>query len=224
MGAPLHQLCATLRAAGTAVVADVFDNLGQQPPVLSNDLWPTRGPGFAFAGPVYTVAGESRLWKGGGDPDKLRAIDAMPAGVVALWAGGDIRGVCCFGDLLASAMRGRGVAGVVVDGGVRDSAYLRELDLPMLVRYRTPAQAIGRWKVTAVQEPVGVRGALEEWVSVAPGDVLVADDDGAVAVPAALVREVAERARAWGDKDQAARADILRGMTLAAAREKYGAL
>jgi len=213
-----------LRKAGTAVISDVFDNLGLVPPALATDLWPTRGPGVSFAGPAYTVAGESRLGANRGDRDKLQAIDDMVPGTVALWAGGDIRGVCCFGDLLASAMKCRGVAGVVVDGGIRDLAFMRQLELPMMVRYRTPAQAIGRWKVTAAQQPVRVRGAVEDWVVVRPGDILVADDDGVIAVPQALAEAVAAKAEAWESKDRSAREDILAGMKLLDALAKHGSL
>ena len=214
----------TLRKAGTAVISDVFDNVGLVPLALATDLWPTRGPGVSFAGPAYTVAGESRLGANRGDRDKLQAIDDMVPGAVALWAGGDIRGVCCFGDLLASAMKCRGVAGVVVDGGIRDLAFMRQLDVPMMVRYRTPAQAIGRWKVTGVQQPVRVRGAVEDWVVVRPGDILVADDDGVVAVPQALAETFAEKAAAWESKDSSAREDILGGMKLLDALAKHGSL
>jgi len=214
----------TLRKAGTAVISDVFDNLGLAPQALATDLWPTRGPGVSFAGPAYTVAGESRLGANRGDRDKLQAIDDMVPGAVALWAGGNIRGVCCFGDLLASAMKCRGVAGVVVDGGIRDLAFMRQLDVPMMVRYRTPAQAIGRWKVTGVQQPVRVRGAVEEWVTVRPGDILVADDDGVIAVPQSLAETFAEKAAAWESKDSSAREDILGGMKLLDALAKHGSL
>src|SRR5690606_6956330 len=158
-GCPLDTTLKLFMEAGTCVIADVFDELGTTPPVLATDLFPVTGPGTAFAGPAYTVAGESHRWSGSGDRRKLTAIDAMPAGAVAVWAGQDIAGVCCFGDLLSEAMKARGIAGVVVDGGIRDSAFLRELGLPMLARYRTPAQSIGRWRVTQVQEPVRVRGA-----------------------------------------------------------------
>jgi regulator of RNase E activity RraA len=219
-----HSTIETLRKAGTAVVSDVFDNLGLPPLALATDLWPTRGPGVSFAGPAYTVAGQSSLGANRGDRDKLQAIDDMVPGAVALWAGGDIRGVCCFGDLLASAMKCRGVAGVVVDGGIRDLAYLRDLELPMMVRYRTPAQAIGRWKVTGIQQPVRVRGAVETWVTVRPGDVLIADDDGVIAVPLALAEAFAEKAAAWESKDTAAREDILGGMKLLDALGKHGSL
>lgn len=213
-----------LLRAGTAVVADVFDALGLLPPVLDNAVAPVNPAGGVFAGPAYTVSGESQRWSGGGDKAKLGAIDGMPPGVVALWAGNDIRGVCCFGDLLASAMKARGCAGVVVDGGVRDVAYLRTLGLPIMARYQTPAQAIGRWRVTAHQTPVRVRGALEEWITVHPGDLVVGDDDGVIVVPADRLEAVAARVAEWSSSESEAREEIIRGLPLLDALAKYGHL
>jgi regulator of RNase E activity RraA len=213
-----------LNQAGTAVIADVFDNLGSLPPVLDNTLFPIPGPGVQFAGPAYTISGESHSWSGRGDRDKLAAIDAMPAGVVAVWAGNDISGVCCFGDLLATAMKARGCAGVVVDGGVRDVAYLRSLNLPMMTRYRTPAQSIGRWRVVDYQVAVRVRGALEAWVTVEPGDVVLADDDGVIVVSTALLPVISAQVKAWANKDSKAREDIRKGTSLLEALDTYGHL
>jgi len=209
--------------AGTAVVADAFDAMGQAPPVLDTALFAVR-PGSRFAGRAYTITGESHASAVLKDPAKLKAIDAMPRGCVALWAGNDIRGSCCFGDLLAGAMKGRGCAGVVVDGGVRDVAYLRELDLPLFARYRTPAQALGRWRVTGAQVPVRVRGALVDWVTVEPDDVVVADDDGVMVVHGGVLAAVSERVRAASAQESEARKDILAGMKLLEALEKYGHL
>ncbi|RME75862.1 MAG: RraA family protein [Chloroflexi bacterium] len=208
--------------AGTAVIADVFDAMRMEPPVLDTALFPVNRTGFI--GPAYTIAGETHTGPATGDRAKLSAIDEMPPGVVALWAGGDIRGVCCFGDLLATAMQARGCAGVVVDGGVRDVAYLRRLDLPVVARYRTPAQAIGRWRVVSRQEPVRVRGALRDWVTVHPGDLIAADEDGVVVIPAGLAAEVAERVQAWTASESGAREDIRRGMPLLKALDRYGHL
>jgi regulator of RNase E activity RraA len=213
-----------LTAAGTAVIADVFDSLGQTPPVLDNTIRPLGAPGAAFAGPAYTIAGESHRWSGGGDRAKLGAIDGMPPGVVGVWAGGDIRGVCCFGDLLGSAMKARGCAGLVVDGGVRDVSYLRSLGLPMMVRYLTPAQAIGRWRVTARQIPVRVRGALEDWITVHPGDIVVADEDGVIVVPAGQLDVVVQRVSEWSRSESDARREIIAGLPLLDALAKYGHL
>jgi regulator of RNase E activity RraA len=211
-----------LTQAGTAVIADVFDSLALTPPVLDNALTPIGAP-VAFAGPAYTITGESVIYAGGDRP-KLAAIDAMPPGVVALWASQDAKGVCCFGDLLATAMRARGVAAAVVDGGVRDAAFLATCGLPVVSRYRTPAQGIGRWRVTASQVPVQVRGALTEWLTVTPGDLVVGDADGVILIPAGLLEKVTAKVIAWSNSESAARAEIAEGLPLLAALAKFGHL
>ena len=121
-------------------------------------------------------------------------------------------------------MKTRGCAGVVVDGGVRDLAYLRTLELPMMVRYRTPAQAIGRWRVSDRQVPIQVRGALKDWVMVTPGDVVVADDDGVIIVSVGLVEAITAKVLEWADKDSRAREDIRKGTSLIEALDIHGHL
>jgi regulator of RNase E activity RraA len=209
-----------LMTAGTAVISDVFDSLQRTPPVLDNRLRPI-GVNAIFAGPAYTITGESVRFKGG-DRTKLAAIDNMPAGVVALWASMDAKGVCCFGDLLASAMRARGCVAAVVDGGVRDTSFLEDCGMPVVARYQTPAQGVGRWRVTASQVEVRVRGALEEWINVAPGDIVVGDADGVVAIPQQLLDEVTAKVIEWSRAETGARAEIIAGLPLLAALDKYG--
>jgi 4-hydroxy-4-methyl-2-oxoglutarate aldolase len=213
---------ADLIAAGTAVIADVFDSMSMEPPVLDNEL---RSIGVArgFAGAAYTVTGESVRFKGG-DRAKLAAIDAMPEGVVAVWSSMDAKGVCCFGDLLASAMRARGCAAAVVDGGVRDTAFLEGFGMPVVARYRTPAQGVGRWRVSAAQVAVRVRGALAEWITVCPDDIVVGDGDGVIVIPQRLVVEVTAKVIEWSRSESSARDEIMAGMPLLAALAKYGHL
>ena len=212
----------SLKAAGTAVISDVFDSLQLLPPVLDNSLRPI-GAGSTFAGPAYTITGESINFIGG-DRAKLSAIDAMPSGVVAVWSSMDAKGVCCFGDLLASAMRARGCIAVVVDGGVRDTSFLETCGMPVVARYQTPAQGIGRWRVTASQTPVRVRGALQEWLIVAPEDILVGDADGIIVIPRQRLEEITAKVIAWSRSETNARAEIMDGLPLLAALEKYGHL
>ena len=212
-----------LLEAGTAVIADAFDSFDQLPPVLDNALRPVSASNARFAGPAYTITGETATWKGG-DRAKLAAIDTMPAGVVALWAGTDVRGVCCFGDLLATAMQVRGCIGALVDGGIRDIAFLRECGMPVVARYQTPAQGIGRWRVTASQVPVQVRGALENWLTVAPDDLIVSDEDGAIVIPQGMLAQITQRVREWSAAESGARLDIKNGLGLLQALEKYGHL
>ena len=211
-----------LRAAGTAVIADVFDRLGMEPPVLDNSLSPV-GSAEAFAGPCYTITGEPAVYAGS-DRLKLEAIDGIPAGAVAMWAGNGARGVCCFGDLLATAMRSRGCAAAVVDGGVRDVAFLKDCGMPVVARYRTPAQGVGRWRVTAYGVPVQVKGALRATLTVSPSDIVVGDADGVIVVPAQLAPEIGAAVREISQTESEARTEIRAGLPLLAALAKYGHL
>ena len=212
----------SLKAAGTAVISDVFDSLNIVPPVLDNSLRPI-GSSVSFIGPAYTIAGESVVYKGG-DHAKLSAIDNMPPGVVSIWSSMDAKGVCCFGDLLASAMRARGCIAAVVDGGVRDTSFLQGCGMQVVARYQTPAQGIGRWRVTASQTPARVRGALQEWLTVSPGDIVVGDADGIVVIPNQLLDEVATKVDEWSTSETGAREEIIAGLPLLAALKKYGHL
>ena len=99
-------------------------------------------------------------------------------------------------------MQARGVVGVVVDGGVRDTAFLRQCKMPIVARYRTPAQAIGRWRVTAKQVPIQVRGGLAKLLTVNPGDAIVADDDGVIVVPENMVSTVIDKVLEWAKTEQ----------------------
>jgi regulator of RNase E activity RraA len=211
-----------LRSAGTAVISDVYDSMQLTPPVLDNSLRPI-GAAVTFAGPAYTITGESVRFEGG-DRNKLSAIDNMDPGVVAVWASMDAKGVCCFGDLLASAMKARGCVAAVVDGGIRDSSFLQACGMPVVARYQTPAQGIGRWRVTGAQVPVMVRGALEEWLTVLPGDIVVGDADGVIVIGPQLLDEVNAKVIAWSRSESGARADILGGLPLLEVLKKYGHL
>lgn len=126
------------------------------------------------------------------------AIEAMPSGCVAVV---DARGVTdagIFGDILCARMQKRGVAALVTDGVMRDVQGVRETQLPIWCAGAAAPPSVAGLTFVNWQEPIGCGGA-----AVFPDDVVVADADGAVVIPGALVADVIalaaeqERLEAW---------------------------
>ena len=102
-----------------ATVSDVLDALGYQHQGLAGAFAPYPETAGKLAGWAYTICGEMRPYAGGGDADKMKAVDGLKPGCVSVWSGqGD--GVCFFGELIALGMKTRGSTGALVDGGIRD--------------------------------------------------------------------------------------------------------
>ena len=126
------------------------------------------------------------------------AIEAMPAGCIAVVDAMGVADAGIFGDILCARMARRGVAALVTDGAVRDVAGVLATTLPVWCRGVAAPPSVAGLTFVGWQEPVACGG-----VAVFPADVIVADDDGAVLIPAALVEAVVElgpeqeRLEAW---------------------------
>ena len=117
------------------------------------------------------------------------AIEDMPEGCIALVDAMGVDDAGIFGDILTARMQKRGVAALVTDGVVRDGAGVAGTGLPVWCSGVAAPASVAALTFVGWQEPVGCGG-----VAVCPGEVVVADGDGAVVIPAALLDEVAEAA------------------------------
>ncbi len=114
------------------------------------------------------------------------AIEAMPAGCIAVVDALGVTDAAFFGDILCARMKKRGVTALVTDGCARDVAGVLRTGFPLWCQGAAAPPSVAGLTFVGWQEPIGCGG-----VAVIPGDVIVADADGAVVIPAALVGEVA---------------------------------
>lgn len=208
-------------AVDTSNVGDVLDEMGLRDQGLAADFLPYPADAGKLAGWAYTIRGQHTPFELGGDADKMQACAGLGEGDISVWSG-DGEGICYFGELIAIGMQERGCAGALVDGGIRDVRWIGERNFPVFARYRTPIQSITRWKVNGWQCPVFLRGATTTRVKVEPGDFILADEDGALAIPGAVVAEVLERSEALTRKEVEIRSSLDSGMSLAEALARYG--
>ncbi len=110
------------------------------------------------------------------------AVEAMPSDCIAVIASGGCTDAGVYGDILCARMRQRGVAALVTDGAVRDLDGVVATGLPIWALGVAAPPAVAGMTFVNWQEPIGCGG-----VAVYPDDVIVADGDGAIVVPKALV-------------------------------------
>jgi regulator of RNase E activity RraA len=113
------------------------------------------------------------------------AIEAMPAGCIAVVDSMGVTDAGIFGDILCARMVKRNVAALISDGVVRDIAGVLGTGLPIWCNGAASPPSVAGLTFVAWQQAIGCGG-----VAVFPGDVVVVDDDGAVLIPAALLDEV----------------------------------
>ena len=176
-------------------VANIDDNMGRIAAVHQSIRPLNKAPLLGVAFTVRMPQGDNLMFH--------KAMDmAQPGDVIVMDAGGfDDRAI--FGELMATYCKSRGLAGLVVDGAVRDYDSLSQMDFPVYAKSVTPN---GPYKngPGEINVPVVVGGKL-----IRPGDILVGDQDGLIIIQPEIAQEILEKTRAVMDKEAKIMKDIL---------------
>ncbi len=176
----------------TASVADAVDQIAGRRGFMSHDMRP-QSPGRFVGRAVTSLSRPAPPEQAGAKVSVKHAtemIDSAKPGEVGVIVYKNGLDVAALGGLMATDAKVRGMAGMVLDGGVRDTVEMRALGLPVYARSVVPSSAVGRFATVARNIPVQCAG-----VTVRPGDIIVADDDGVVVVPQERAGAVLKRAR-----------------------------
>jgi 4-hydroxy-4-methyl-2-oxoglutarate aldolase len=150
---------------------------------------------------------------------ELEAVDSVTAGEVIVCATGGSPRSGIWGELLTTAAGNRGAAGVVTDGAVRDLAQMEAAGFPVFSQHVSAYDSFNRQKVVAYDVRVEIGG-----VTIEPGDLIVADLDGIIVVPAAIEAEILARAAEKASREDGFRAAVSGGMSLTTAYERFKVL
>lgn len=175
------------------------------------------GPGLRCVGRAVT-AGEVTGPFGSFPVEDFKVghfIEAAGPGDVIVVANGGAP-VSTWGGMATYAATLKGIAGLVVDGGVRDREEILEFGLPVFATHVVPTPGKTRIRVESLGEPVVCGGVL-----VRPGDVIVADGSGVVVLPAERAAEMADLAAAWAEDDRRAMAELKAGLSFREALAKF---
>lgn len=203
----------------SSVLADILDEAGHRHQVMRPEVRPLY-PGAKVAGRAATMLAVE-VSELPAQPyhllmemlDGLRPGEVVVAGVKA-----QIR-AALWGELLSTHTRARGGRGVVIDGLSRDSWGIEEMKFPVFATGLSPADSKGRLEVMSIRGTIPVGG-----VSVADGDLIVADSDGCVVVPAAIEDDIIAKAMQKVSGEDKMRDVLRKGASIREVFKEYGIL
>ena len=203
-------LLAQFTALDVATVSDALDACGLPPG--QGGLRPMWGrpkvAGFAVTVELEPVSGQPDTEHGGAHI-LTGAIAGAGLNDVIVVANGGRTDVSSWGGIVSVGAAMRSIRGAVTDGACRDVGQARELGFPVFARAQVPVTARGRLRQKSAGEPILVGD-----VTVRPGDVVMADEDGVVVVPRERATKVLDTAQRLAERETAIEAEVRAGVPL----------
>lgn len=200
----------------TAVICDILDELGFRNQVLDVNIRPVLVD-WKIAGRTKTMLAVD-VYETYENPyeKEIEAIDSICQDEIVLIGTNNSTRSGLWGELMATASRMRGATGVVLDGLIRDSEKLIDMDFPVFCKGYNPLDSKGREYVIAYDCPVEVGGVL-----IHPGDVVFGDRDGIVIIPSAVFSQTLDRALEKINNENLFRKELLEGKLLSEVYDQY---
>jgi len=213
---PDKHLIEGLRGLGAATIAGTLGHMGFRNPHMTGILPQTKGK--AICGPALTLQclpQRPDLFSEGeyADPEtqlhRHVLYHVQDGDVVVVDARGDMRSGI-FGDMMSTYFKGRGGAGIIIDGVMRDRPNVEKLDLALWLKGWSPNYHVQNdIYPCAVNVTIACGG-----VTVVPGDIIVADDDGAVVVPVSMAEQVIADGQKHAEWEEFSRLKLMEGAPL----------
>jgi regulator of RNase E activity RraA len=201
----------------SGAVFDVLREKGLPNQALPHGIRPLNAS-WKLAGPVFPVSGRRTTSLGVHETilEWTTFLSKAPSGSVVMCQPNDLT-MAHMGELSSETLQHRGVRGYIVDGGTRDSAFILELGFRVFCRYTTPSDIAGKWVMDSLGKPITI-GSL----TIQQGDYVMADQDGVVIIPEAIVGEVVEATEEVLRRESLVRKAILEGVDPREAYLKFG--
>ncbi|MFK5924461.1 MAG: RraA family protein [Verrucomicrobiota bacterium] len=211
------ELADRLETCYTGALYDVLRAAGYPDQALPSEIMPLKED-WKVAGKIFTVSGhyDSELDDHQTLLDWTKLLSLAPKGSVVICQPND-NSLAHMGELSAETLLLRGIRGYIVDGGCRDSAFIKKIGFKTFSKYTTPVDVVGRWRAESFNESI-VIGSVE----IHGGDYVLADFDGVVVIPAAIAEEIVSKTEEVIKTENLVRTAILDGCDPQEAYLKYG--
>lgn len=202
-----------------AVISDVLDAAGRRNQVLDARVTHYLGPGVLVGRAATMLAGEQVEVEGKPYALQVEATDALREDDVIVATTQGNEQAAFWGELFSTAAMARGARGLVLDGYVRDRRKIDEIGFSVFATGSRPVDSMGRLMVHAHRIPIRCGGVV-----VKPGDLIFAEPDGVVVVPAEIEEAVISAALEKVEKEDNVRDELAKGASLAEAWKRHGVL